>query len=246
MKFILRNVIVFIGLLLFWQGIVSYWQLPDYILPAPQQVFVTLYQQSAVLMTHAGPTIIEMLAGFVLGTLFGCLAAISIAFFRPLKLWFLPLLIISQAIPTFAIAPLLVIWLGYGMASKIATTVLMLFFPITSAFYDGLQHTEKGWLDLANTMHAKKWRVFLYIRIPAALPDLASGLRIAAAIAPIGAIIGEWVGSSRGLGYLMINANARLQIDMMFAALIVIIMLALILYFSIDKFLRWLVFWQEC
>ena len=119
----------------------------------------------------------------------------------------------------------------------------MLFFPITSAFYDGLQNTPPGFLDLAKTMNATKWRLFCAIRIPAALPSLASGIRIAAVIAPIGAVVGEWVGSSRGLGYLMLNANARLQIDMMFAALIVMIALALALYFTVDKLLRVLIWW---
>jgi putative hydroxymethylpyrimidine transport system permease protein len=169
---------------------------------------------------------------------------LSMAFYRPVKNWFFPILIISQALPTFAIAPLLVIWLGYGMASKIITTMIMLFFPITSAFYDGLRRTELGWLDLAKTMRAKKWRVFLYIRIPAALPALASGLRVAAAIAPIGAVVGEWIGASHGLGYLMLNANARMQIDLMFAALFTIIIFSLALYFIIDALLRAALPWQ--
>lgn len=245
MKIVFRCSLICIGLLLLWQAIVSFWQLPDYILPAPRQVFVTLYEQHHVLAVQALPTLYATILGFILGILFGCFAACMLAFFRPLKLWFLPLLIISQAIPTFAIAPLLVIWLGYGLTSKIATTILMIFFPITSAFYDGLQQTHAGWLDLAKTMNAKKWRIFCYIRIPAALPALASGLRIAAVIAPIGAIVGEWVGASQGLGYLMLNANARMQIDMMFAALLVIILLALSLYFSVDKLLRTYIWWQE-
>jgi ABC-type nitrate/sulfonate/bicarbonate transport system permease component len=156
-------------------------------------------------------------------------------YIKPLSLWFLPLMIISQAIPTFAIAPLLVIWFGYGMASKIICTILMIFFPITSAFFDGLRQTERHWLDLAKTMNAKKIRLFYYIRIPAALPRLASGMRIAAVFAPIGAVIGEWVGASGGLGFLMLNANARMQIDLMFAALCVLILLSLLLYFIIDR-----------
>ncbi len=239
-----RSLIIFAGLLLIWQSIILFWHLPDYILPSPSHVFSTLYHQRNLIAIQTLPTLIETLLGFTLGIVFGCLAALFLAFFRPLAHWLLPTLIISQAIPTFAIAPLFVIWLGYGMASKILTAVLMIFFPITIAFYDGLCHTYAGWLDLARTMQAKKWRIFWHIRIPAALPRLASGIRIAAVAAPLGAVIGEWVGASRGLGYLMLNANARMQIDMMFAALIVIIMLALILYFSIDKLLRLLIWWE--
>ena len=107
-----------------------------------------------------------------------------------------------------------------------------------------MRRTEPGWLDLAQTLQAKKWRIFWYIRIPAALPNLASGLRVATAIAPIGAVVGEWVGASKGLGFLMLNANARMQIDLMFAALFTLVIFSLMLYFVVDKFLRMVVFWQ--
>jgi len=244
MKLVMRLFIINIILLSLWQAIIYICQLPDYILPSPWQVFSTLYQQHSLIAAQTIPTVIETLLGFFLGILFGCVAGFSISFFRPLALWMLPLLIISQAIPTFAIAPLLVIWFGYGLASKIITTILILFFPIASTFYDGLRQTEQGWLDLAKTMQANKWRIFFHIRLPAALPIIAGGIRIAAVAAPIGAIVGEWVGSSRGLGYLMLNANARMQIDMMFAALMVIIALALLLYFSVDSLLKKYIWWE--
>ncbi len=238
----LRISIIFLILMLVWQGIVTL-GVPFYLLPAPEQVAAAFVSQFNVILVQAIPTIIETLLGFILGILFGCSAALMIVFFRPLKHWFLPILIISQAIPTFAIAPLLILWFGYGITSKIIVTILMIFFPITSAFYDGLTTVNPGWIHLAKIMNAKKWRLFWYIRIPAALPSLASGIRIAAVIAPIGAIIGEWIGASHGLGYLMLNANARMQIDMMFASLIVIILLALLLYFSVDKILRVFIWW---
>lgn len=245
MKAIFRTLIVIAILLALWQFIVNLWHLPDYILPAPSQVFRALYQQRSVIAYHAMFTLIETILGFSLGVFFGCLAGTSMAYFRLLALWFLPALIISQAIPTFAIAPLLVIWLGYGLTSKIVTAILMIFFPVASAFYDGLHKPHSQFADLAKVMHASKVRYFFYMRLPLALPSLASGIRIAAVIAPIGAIVGEWVGSSKGLGYLMLNANARLQIDVMFAALIVIIMLALFLYFMIDWLLKKLIWWQS-
>ena len=244
MTTLLRIIMVCMGIILIWQVIISVGQVPDYLLPSPNQVIITLYQQHELIYSQAIPTMVETVLGFLLGIFFGCFAGLCIAFFRPLKYWFLPVLIISQAIPIFAIAPLLVVWLGYGLASKIATTILMIFFPVASALYDGLQRTHGEWLDLAKTMNAKKWRSFFYIQLPAALPRLSSGIRIAAAVAPIGAIAGEWVGSSQGLGYLMLNANARLQIDVMFAALIVVIIFAVILYFGIDKLLRLAIWWE--
>lgn len=244
MKKFYRGLIIIISLLFFWQIIVIIFQLPPYILPAPFHVFKTLYLHRDLILTESIPTIIETVIGLFLGTLLGCIAALVMISFRPLSLWVLPILIISQAIPTFALAPLLVIWFGFGMASKIMTTIIMLFFPITNAFYDGLRRTEPGWLDLAQTWQAPKWRIIWYIRIPAALPHLASGLKIATAVAPIGAIVGEWVGASKGLGFLMLNANARMQIDLMFAALLVLVIFSLILYFVVDKFLRYFIFWQ--
>jgi putative hydroxymethylpyrimidine transport system permease protein len=230
-------------LLLTWQSLVWLLQTPDYILPAPLDVFAALQRELPILWPHVTTTITEILIGLTLGTLCGCLAGTILAYFRPLNLWFLPLLIVSQVIPTFAIAPLLVIWLGYGIASKVVTTVLMIFFPITSAFYDGLKNTPAEWLALAQTMSHSKWHIFWHVQVPAALPQLASGLRIAAVAAPIGAIVGEWVGASSGLGYLILNANARMQIDTMFATLFVVMIMALLLYYMVDGLLKKLIWW---
>ena len=166
------------------------------------------------------------------------------SYFRLARLWFLPVLLISQALPAFAVAPLLVIWFGYGMASKVIVAMILLFFPVTSAFYDGLRRTPVEWLYLGQVMGASRWRLLWRIRIPAALPALGSGLRIAATVAPMGAIIGEWVGSSQGLGFLMLNANARMQIDLMFAVLFVVVALTLTLYFLIDTLLKKIIFWK--
>jgi len=171
-------------------------------------------------------------------------SAIILIYFRPARLWFMPILIASQAIPTFAIAPLLVVWFGYGMASKIITTIIMIFFPVTGAFFDGLRSTNTEWLDLAKTMDATRWRILWRIRVPAALPALGSGLRVASVFAPIGAVVGEWVGASRGLGFLMLNANARMQIALMFAALFTLVIFALCLYFFVDRLVKYFIFWE--
>ena len=141
-----------------------------------------------------------------------------------------PVLVLTQALPVFALAPILTLWLGYGIGSKILMAVLIIYFPVASAFYDGLMGTPRGWLDLAKSMQATPRQVLWRVRMPAALPSLASGLRLAAVYAPIGAIIGEWVGASQGLGYLMLLANGRAKIDLMFAALAVLAVLTLILH----------------
>lgn len=238
-----RVLTITVGLLLLWQIIVMVGHFPSYILPTPVAVFQIFKTNWSLIAVQAQPTIAETLIGLLVGTLIGSSSALVLALFKPARLWVMPILVLSQAIPTFAIAPLLIVWLGYGEASKIATAAIMIFFPITSNFYDGLQQTPTIWLDLAKTMGASRWQRLWRIQVPAALPQFASGLRVATAIAPIGAIMGEWIGSSRGLGYLMLNANARMQIDMMFAALLTITVLALALYFSVDKLLKKLIWW---
>jgi putative hydroxymethylpyrimidine transport system permease protein len=165
-------------------------------------------------------------------------------YFRTARQWLLPVMVVSQALPVFALAPILVLWLGYGTGSKVAMATLIIYFPVTAAFFDGLRRTELGYLDMARTMGASRWAILRQIRIPAALPSFASGLRVATAVAPIGAIVGEWVGSSGGLGYLMLHANGRMQIDVMFASLFVLAVIAVVLYFAVDALLKRLLHWQ--
>jgi putative hydroxymethylpyrimidine transport system permease protein len=241
----MRGVMITFGLLIAWQLLVVITNLPPYILPSPLLVGKALIQQFPLLMSNSFPTLIETLSGLAGAIVLGCFTALCMVYISTLKHWLKPLLLISQALPTFAIAPLLVIWLGYGMGSKIATTIFMLFFPIASSFFDGLIRTEAAWLDLARIMNASRFRTLLLIRIPAALPNLVTGLRVATAGAPMGAVIGEWVGASKGLGFLMLNANARMQIDIMFAALFILILWSLLLYFSVDFLLKRYINWQR-
>jgi putative hydroxymethylpyrimidine transport system permease protein len=241
---LLRPVSTALGILLAWQALVWAAGVPPFILPGPLRVAAALAAQPAVLLHHAGVTLTEILLGIVLGSLIGIASAVVLAASRTAQRWLMPLLVVSQALPVFALAPLLVLWLGYGMASKIAMTVLIIYFPVTTAFLDGLRRTEPGWLELARTMDASGPAILAQIRVPAALPALASGLRVAAAVAPIGAVIGEWVGSGAGLGYLMLQANARMQVDLMFAALLVLAAMALALFLAVDRGARALVRWQ--
>jgi putative hydroxymethylpyrimidine transport system permease protein len=143
--------------------------------------------------------------------------------------YMMPILVISQTVPVFALAPILTLWFGYGIGSKIAMTILIIYFPVASSFLDGLRATPKGFLDLAQSMRATKFNTLIQVRLPAALPSLSSGIRLATVYAPIGAIIGEWVGASQGLGYLMLLANGRVKIDLMFAALVTLCIFTLLL-----------------
>ncbi|OYV36734.1 MAG: ABC transporter permease [Rhodospirillales bacterium 20-64-7] len=226
-----------------WWGVTAFAGIPGFMLPSPPAVAAALADQRDLLFWNALITFSEILLGLVFGTLAGGLAALAIAFSPRLQRWLMPILVLSQAIPVFTLAPLLVLWFGFGMGSKIIMAVLIIFFPVTANFADGLRRTEPGWLDLAHTMGASRIAILRHIRLPAALPAFASGLRVATAIAPIGAILGEYAGASSGLGYVMINANARMQTDTMFAALFILCAAAIALYLAVDGTLRRLLFW---
>jgi putative hydroxymethylpyrimidine transport system permease protein len=229
--------------LAFWWAITTFLPIPSYMLPTPQAVAAALVTQSPYLLQNTLVTLTEILAGLILGTFLGAGAALAMAAIPPAARWLMPVLVISQAIPIFALAPILVLWLGFGMASKITLTILVIFFPVTAALADGLRQTDSGLIHLAQTMNATPLRLLARIRLPAALPAFASGLRIATAFAPIGAIFGEWAGASSGLGYVMINANARIETDLMFAALFLLCLIAITLYTVVDRTLRHLLYW---
>jgi putative hydroxymethylpyrimidine transport system permease protein len=241
---VLRPVIILCGLLLVWQVVVWITGVEHFILPAPAAVAVAIADDWNLLLDNALITLAEILIGLVLGIMLGCLTALSMAASARARAWVLPVVVASQAIPVFALAPVLVVWLGFGLWSKVAMALLIIYFPVAAAFYDGLRRTDPGWLDLAHTMQASRWAVLRHIRMPAALPALGSGMRVAAAVAPIGAVIGEWVGASAGLGHLMTQANARNETPRMYAALIILALVAVALYFLVDRLSRRMTPWQ--
>ncbi len=221
-------------LLAIWQGLIWALAPPKFILPSPALVAETLWTSRALIAEHAWVTLYEVLLGLALGTAFGIATAIQLATSPIARRLLRPILAFSQAIPVFALAPILTLWLGYGIVSKIVMAVIIIYFPVTSAFFDGLMRTPTGYLDLARTMGATDRAILRHLRIPAAIPALGSGLKLAAVYAPIGAVIGEWVGASKGLGYLMLLANGRAKTDLMFAAVLVLGVLSMTLYVAVD------------
>ena len=218
-----------------WQAIVSITGLPKFILPGPAVVTEPWWQNRWLIAEHTWITAIEVLIGLACGTLLGVITALQLANSRAARVLVQPMLVFTQALPVFALAPLLTLWLGYGLWSKVAMAVLIIYFPITSSFFDGLMRTPPGYLDLARTMQASKRSILWHIRIPAALPSLASGMRLAAVYAAIGAVIGEWVGSSQGLGYLMLLANGRAKTDLMFAAMLTLGVFSIVLHMVVRR-----------
>ncbi|MFY0646171.1 ABC transporter permease [Sulfitobacter geojensis] len=230
----LRDILfaVLIGLGL-WQAAVILTNAPHFILPSPWRVAQAAYHSRAIIAQNAWVTTIEVCLGLLIGTALGVVTAIQLSMSKTAERLMLPILVFTQAVPVFALAPLLTLWFGYGMGSKIVMAVLIIYFPVTSAFHDGLARIDSGYRDLSVSMSAGKWNFMRYVQIPQALPALGSGLRLAAVYAPIGAVIGEWVGASKGLGYLMLLANGRAKIDLMFASLIVLACLTVLLHLAV-------------
>jgi putative hydroxymethylpyrimidine transport system permease protein len=218
-----------------WQALVWATDVPPFILPGPLRVAQTLVAQYQLVFHHAAFTVVEVLLGIALGTLLGALTALQLMMSRTAMRLVLPLLVFTQAVPVFALAPILTLWLGYGLGSKVAMAVLIIYFPVASNFLDGLRHSDGALIEMARSFGASQRQILFRIRVPAALPAFGAGLRLAAVYAPIGAVIGEWVGASQGLGYLMLLANGRAKTDLMFAALIVLALFTLVLHRAVGR-----------
>ncbi|WP_210200549.1 ABC transporter permease [Cohaesibacter celericrescens] len=234
----MKKAIVPTFLLIVWQIIAWAELLPRFILPGPLAVMEALWTNAPLLTSHLLVTLGEVIAGFSIGALLG-LGFATLMMMSPLvRVNLRPLLNASQAIPVFVLAPILTLWFGYGTEPKVAMTILLVFFPIASGLLDGMLATPEATLDLARIAKASRWRELVWLRLPQAIPQLAASVRIAVTYAPTGAVIGEWIGASKGLGYLMLMANARSRTELMFAALALIVAMTLLLHKAADLLLR--------
>ncbi|HEV7415160.1 MAG TPA: ABC transporter permease [Tianweitania sediminis] len=222
------------SVVLAWQAAVWLFSPPRYMLPAPLDVLFVFEERGTFLLHHAGITLVEIGLGLFFGTLAGATTAIVTAALPRTGQLIWPFVLVAQALPVFAIAPLLVLWFGLGLASKVVMTSLIIFFPVASAFSDGLRRTDQHLLDDCAMTPATHWQTLRHVRLPLALPGLVSGLRMAAPLAPLGAVVGEWVGASGGLGFIMLQANARMRTAEVFAALIILALLVLVLRAAVD------------
>ena len=240
----IRGIFIASTIFFIWEISCVFFDLPPFMLPRPSKIFVSIYNNWEELLTHTTYTLTEILASIFIGTVIGITTALIISSSNRLKRWVMPILLASQSIPVFALAPLLILWLGYGMSSKIVIGVLIVFFPITSNFTDALNKVPQELIDAGKTLNFTKTQLFWKIKIPSSLPGLCSGIRVAACFAPIGAVVGEWIGGSTGLGSFMIYSNARLQTDNMFAALIILIFVTISIYKITDIILSKYVWWK--
>lgn len=239
-KRVLIPVFTFVAIIALWQLLVYLFEPPRFILPSPADIFYTFIDFGASGWgRHVAFTILATLEGFVVAVLFGVLASVGIVSSRIINAAVTPLLVVLQVIPKVAFAPLLMIWFGTGQSTIVLITFLVSFFPVVVNMTLGLNSIEPELIDLTRCYHMSKLRVLMKIRFPNSLPFFWGGIKVAATLSVIGAIIGEFVGSNVGLGYLIIIANNNLNTPLAMASILLISVFGLLLY-ELMVFLEWL------
>jgi NitT/TauT family transport system permease protein len=234
-----------IVLVALWEVACRVFNVPPFLLPTPSSILWRMTEKPTLFWVHGWYTLYETVAGFAIAVIVGLVAAATIVVVPSVRDVLMPILLIAQLVPKVAIAPILLVWFGYGVMPKIVIAFLVAFFPIVVNTANGLMAVEKELLDLGRSLEASRWQIFWKFRMPAALPELFSGMKIAITLAVIGAIIGEFVGGNRGLGYLIIIANQELDTPLAFAALIVISLGGILLYAVVELIERLLIPWGE-
>ncbi len=241
---ILAPVLLLLVLLAAWEALVRGFHIQSFILPSPSQVVVAFVENFGLLSWHGAITFSEILLGLLLGAVGGFVLAIAVFYSPLLDKALYPLIIGSQMIPVFAIAPILIVWMGYGLWPKVTIAALICFFPLVVNVSDGLRQPTEQAVDLFRSLGATRAQIFWKLRLPASLPTVFSGLKVSATLAVVGATIGEWVGSHQGLGYLMLQSNARLRMNLVFAAILMLAILGLLLFGVLRIIERRVVHWR--
>ncbi len=227
-------------LVLFWELVSRTAGIAEYILPAPSAIAVSLADNYSLLLEHAGVTLSAVLSGLALAVVVALLLATAMDRWATLKQAVYPVLVISQAIPIFALAPLMLIWFGVGLLPKVLIVALVCFFPLAVNLVEGFDQVDREAVELMQTMHADRWMIMRSVQLPSALPYFFSGLKIAATYSVLGAIIGEWLGARAGLGIYMLRAMNSFRTSDLFASIIVVIILSLA-FFKLVEVSGWLV-----
>jgi NitT/TauT family transport system permease protein len=236
---------VAIIVLALWQFGVPLLGLSAFILPTPLEIVERIGADYKLLLNNTLVTLVETLAGFAIAAVGGILTAFAIFYSRIFERAVYPLLVAMQTIPKVALAPLLVLYLGYDFAPKCFLAFLLAYFPVVIATVVGLKALDKGMVDLVRSMGANEWQTFIKIRLPAALPNIFGGLKVAVSLAVIGAVIGEYVAAERGLGYLQLQASSQFDTTLSFASLIIIAAIGVVTFWAIEIVERRAVFQRE-
>ena len=231
-------------LIVLWDLGIRVFKIPPYLVPNPLSVVKTLFSEWPMLMREALPTLYATLGGFALSALIGVPIAMWIAYSRVVESFVYPLLVFSQSIPKVAIAPLFVVWFGFGVVPKVIAAFLLGFFPVVVSTVQGFKSVEPDVIDLARSMGAGPFKIFLKFRLPQAMPAIFSGLKVSVTLAVVGAVVGEFVGSNSGLGYVLQKANGTFDLPLMFAGLVILSMIGVLLFLVIELVERWLMPWH--
>jgi NitT/TauT family transport system permease protein len=224
------SIISVTAFVLFWELAVRIFQIPGLVLPAPSAIVAEGYLRPGIYLQHSWVTLYETVLGFLLAAVIAVMLSVGIVYSRVLKSAIFPLVVALQIVPKVAIAPLLLIWAGYGASSKILLALLVAFFPIVVNMVTGLAEVDEELLELCRILQANRWKEFFKVRLPNALPYLFSSLKVASTLAVIGAVIGEFVGGDAGLGYLIIISNVEMRTSMAFVSIVCLSVLGLVLY----------------
>ena len=239
----LPSLLIVVAILVAWEMYVRVFDVQTWLLPAPSDIGTALYNDAGLLWRHTRVTLSEIIVGFGLALASGVLLATAIGLSRTLERAIYPFVIASQTIPIIVIAPMLLIWVGYGLAPKVIVVALISFFPIVVNMVDGLKSVDRDMVNLMRTLGANRLQVFFKVQVPTSLPYLFSGMRVAIAVSVIGAVIGEWVGSSEGLGYLMIRSKPQFLTERVFAAIAILSVMGVGLFASIGIIERFAIPW---
>jgi putative hydroxymethylpyrimidine transport system permease protein len=242
-KDLIITLIICTAFLTIWELSCRVFSIAPFILPAPSSIITVFFFNYDLLLFNSLVTFSEIVLGIVFSLIFSVPLALFMYLCPAAERSLSPFLIASQAIPVFALAPLLVTWFGYGITGKIVMASLIIFFPVTVNLLEGFKSCETEYINMFKTMGAGRIDIILHLLWPWALPAFFTGLKIGVSVATIGAVIGEWVGAQKGLGALMIQANARLEVDMVFAAIACLTLMGLFLWktagFIEKKIIRW-------
>jgi ABC-type nitrate/sulfonate/bicarbonate transport system permease component len=226
-------------LLVAWEVIVRAFEVQTWLLPAPTVILAELFDSFGLLVRHAGTTLTEILLGFLISVSLGIVLASGIVWSRAVERSVYPIIIASQTIPIFTLAPLLIIWVGTDIMSKVIVVVLFTFFPIVISLVTGLRSVDREMVDMFRTLGASPFQTFRKLMVPTALPNFFAGMKVAAVVSVIGAVIGEWVGASAGLGWLMKLSGPQFQTARVFAAIVVLSVLAMALFAAVVLLEKW-------
>jgi NitT/TauT family transport system permease protein len=225
------------GLIVLWELASRLFNVPVWLLPAPSEIVIALYERGSGLIEHSAITFYETIAGFLLAIVLGVPLAVAVSHSRALSNTIFPLILITQSVPKVAFAPILLIWLGYGYLPKIVVAFLVAFFPVVVDTATGLRSPLPQVLDLARQLSASQFQIYAKIRFPSALPHFFSGLKVAITLSVIGAVIGEFVGAEKGLGFLVIESTSHFKTPLAFGAMALLGLMSIIL-FGIVAFLE--------